>query len=416
MSIEVSAVQRIRVITEAAGSFATDQTGSLGSFVDVPAMEGTATVALGQEMLDPAYAQQHKDGRVTHILGRKSCSLSFSVPLASTGTAAASGISAVQGALGLLLAATMGGEDLGAGTTISDAGVADTDFDVASATGLTAGTAMGVLVGTTTEWRVIENIATLNVTPKLNFSASPSNGAVVNSCATYYLKQDPDTSLQFAVYGAEQDDRWLLQGCQLQSMTLEVTSGQIPKITFTFSGATWTYGASTSTPITGSAIATATYSNVSPVAAVSGVYYQQTAGTATYSASTSRLDVSQEAWSPAMAYVPQTSPTGVQTVLRWVRNRVNPVVSFTFNVPYQDTTWFAVRDAKTVKAFVRQFGSGTAGSTVLIEIPSAQVVDVQRVDDGGLAYQTVSCAAGLDTDIASNTGDQSFSPLRFHLC
>ena len=110
----VSPVQLIQAMTES--SFAADMTGSLGSFTAIPFQEGTASVSLVQEMHDPMHAVQHHHDYREEILGEKSCSIQFTMPLAPTGTAADASTAAVQSALGLLLKTCMGGEDLGNGT------------------------------------------------------------------------------------------------------------------------------------------------------------------------------------------------------------------------------------------------------------------------------------------------------------
>ena len=413
MSIEIHRIARLRMDTET--TFASDLTASLGGFVDVPAIEGSVTLVVTTDVLNPEYLQQHIDERAEGILGRKSARLTFAMNLASTGTAAASGVTAVQGALGEILKAVMGGEDLGVGSTINDAGVAATDFDVTTATGFTAGTAIGVVAGGVTQWRVIEVVTGFNLTPKLAFSTAPANGAVVNSCASYYLTQNPTGTLQFVLQGAEGNDGWVTLGCQLESMAIDVTSAALPRITFTFLCANWLHGsdAAGAANLDNYTIAAATYSNVSPTVAVDGQYTQQTVNTQTYNATTSRPSVSSETWACSIRYAPVTSPSGTQTIAQFRRERTAPVITGTFRVPYEGETWFDVRTDREDKAFVRQIGTA-AGGTVLLEAATAQVVDVQRVDEGGLAYVEVSWEGRNDTE-TGGTPDQEESAFRIHL-
>ena len=72
-----------------------------------------------------------------------------------------------------------------------------------------------------------------------------------------------------------------------------------------------------------------------------------------------------------------------------------------------------MRTDREDKAFVRQIGTA-AGGTVLLEAATAQVVDVQRVDEGGLAYVEVSWEGRNDTE-TGGTPDQEESAFRIHL-
>ena len=115
MSIEVHSVQRIRVFTEV--TFGADSSSSIASFTDLPIVEGSATVTLTRDELDPGQLVQSRlEGR-ERVLGKRSATLSFQLNLAPTGTAAGSAVAAVQGGLGLLLKNVMGGETLGTGST-----------------------------------------------------------------------------------------------------------------------------------------------------------------------------------------------------------------------------------------------------------------------------------------------------------
>ena len=195
MTIEVHSVQRLRVWSES--SFATDGTATLANYTDVPMREGTGTMTLTLDSLDPMQSVQSRVEYREEVLGKRSATLQFTLNLAPTGTAAASGISAVQGALGLLLKATYGGETLGTGTTFT--GGTATIPTVTSAAGFLAGGAIGwVNASGVLEVREIESIAANSITLKHAFSAAPTNAQVAYAAATYSFTEKKRIRKSFA--------------------------------------------------------------------------------------------------------------------------------------------------------------------------------------------------------------------------
>ena len=112
MAINVSKFNVGRVRIEQESAFATDASGSIGSFKDLPIIEGTGQLTVTQETVPPGHLQQHIDGYPEELLGVKSASLSFDVNLYATGTAADSSTTSIQTALGEILKQVMGGETL----------------------------------------------------------------------------------------------------------------------------------------------------------------------------------------------------------------------------------------------------------------------------------------------------------------
>src|SRR5689334_16978900 len=96
---------RMRVDAEAAGSFCTDGTGTLGNFEDVPYQAGSCQLGLTRDMYDPQIVQQSKDQRSVKEPGQKTWTLTFSTPVASTGTAASNGVQASTDVIGTMLGA-----------------------------------------------------------------------------------------------------------------------------------------------------------------------------------------------------------------------------------------------------------------------------------------------------------------------
>lgn len=413
MSVEIQNVQRLRVISES--NFATDQTASLASFVDVPFREGTATVELTTDSLDPMQSVQHLDQYRKEVLGKRSAKLTFTLNLAPTGTAAGTSTPAVQGALGLLLKASMGGEQLGTGSTVVSA-ASGSSITVTSAAGFAAGTACGWVNGSgQLEVREIESISTNTLTLKYAFSSTPTATNVIYSGATYYLTQDPQESLQFLMAGYESDDRFLLLGGQLTSLALAVdpTGAALPSVQLTYEFANYLESDETASSITG-AIGNAAYTNYNPIVGHAGHLLFPTVGTATYSAN-DLVHASAIGFTPKVVFQRVTSPSGENTVLRWRRSRQAPVIEGTFTEPFQNLDRLTGRDARTDKAVWLQLGR-SAGSTVMLSAPTVQIVNPQRAaDGGGLAATTVAWKGRLDEDTGASVTDLAKSAFRIHL-
>jgi len=396
MSIEVTNVQRLRMYTEFSTAFATDTTGTLAAFSDVPFIEGSAELNLGQVMLNPEHAQQHIDGHPTQVLGIKECTLSFAMNLAPTGTAAANGITHPQSVLGEVLAATIGVESLGVGNGFST-GTSATNFGIAGNT-FVNGDFIGAPTGTNAafEIRPMKTSADPACVARMAYSSTP-NGAVDTAfgCATYGLGTNPLTSLQFIVEGLETEDRWVTLGMQLESMTIDLPIGELPRMTFSLKGVSWLTGADAAYTSTG-ALAAATYASVDVIKTTGEFLYQ----TASSPALPTPLNVSSITLTPNIGYGPVKSPGGTNTVARWRRLRQAPAMSGEFVVPFGDDataiTFLNDRDNKTLKQIVFQVGN-VAGSSFAIDLPTIQITDLQLGDSEGIRSQTVSFVTQLDS-------------------
>lgn len=415
MSIEVQSVQRIRAFVES--TFGADSSASAASFTDLPIVEGTAALTLTRDELNPSPLVQHIDENTERVLGKRSATLSFQMNLSPTGTAAVTGQSSITSGLGMLLKAIMGGETLGAGTT---AGVGSTATSIVctSASPWESGQVIGWANGTgPVEWREVESKSGNTLTLKRGFSGSPVSTNVLYNAATYYMTANPTTSLAMIVEGLESDDRWLLTGGQGVggiTVALDLTGGTIPRVTINMTFARWYASNETSSSLTG-ALGTATYTGFSPIVGEAGNFEVWTVGAATY-ATTQSIHVSALAFEPHIAFVPYTSPNGVNTVKQWVKSRnADSPVQGQFTLPYQDTTWFAHRNSRSDLA--AQYVAGVAGgAAVIISTPTIQILNPQRAADaGGLAAQVVMFKGRRDTDAGASTTDQAKSPFRIHL-
>ncbi len=210
------AITRTRAIEEANGSFATSQIGSIGSFTEIPIIEGTGNLTLNYEVLPVSHSQQHIDGMSEKVLGIKTWQYSFQINLQTVDTKATDGVTIAQGPLGLLLKVGMGGERLGVGDTFA-VSAGTNGFDVTTGARWEAGAAIGGTTGggDAFEVRVIASISSNTVTLKHDFSNTTVSAENAYAAATYYLETgggDVITSAQFAVEGLEADDRWLRIG------------------------------------------------------------------------------------------------------------------------------------------------------------------------------------------------------------
>lgn len=393
----------------------------------VPVMEGTLEFGATQDMLDAMPLQTSKFDRYRKILGKRSATIKFSVPFYSTGTAANSAQAQVPSttsttggfALGVILKSIMGGEDNVTGSTFTggSAGAPTTGTNT-----FYVGNAVGYLNGSSAyEWRVIDGGGSSPYTMKLAYSAATSGQAYAAN--QYYLTEDSgtndSTTLQFCVQGAESDDVFLLLGCQLSSMSFETGLGTLPKITFEFTCANWVQDSAVTNPPPAFAGGFA-LTTFSPIADVAGEMLQWTNGTNTYTASTgstegSQVHVAGESFNCTLGFTPVLSPSGVQTIQQYVRRKADggPVMSGTFDAPYHSTFWADFKANRTALGLQRTYG-GTPGSTLILCMPTVQIVDVQAIDSNGLRYQKVSWEARNDTD-TGGTAAQEVSPFSIHL-
>lgn len=414
-------VKRLRVYTEPAGAatFAVDHTGTLGDFTDVPFAETSGMATLTEETHNPLTAQQNVLGFQEKVVGKRSWSLTFTTPLAPTGVSAAQGTTQVQGAIGLMLKALMGGEFLGRGTVAATGGWANSATgDVATGANLRAGGSLSWADSNGVRHaREIESVTSNTVTLKVGLPGAPASGDALHAGATYYWTQDPDTSLQFILEGEEQNQRYVLLGGQGTVAPTLPLDGTIPTLQWTITGPDWLMGddAAGSAGIDAVALGTATHSNYNPITGHVGRLLVQTVGTATYSGAT--VDASEVSFQTGMAYTAVPSPSGVNGVLRHRLTRASDSapVSGSFSTYYTGYTWRDHLSAKTDLYVAYQTGV-SGGGIVVLSGSTAQVTDVADPDASGIAGQTIQWMGRLDTDTVEGTAsDLGRSPQRYHL-
>jgi hypothetical protein len=426
MTVHISNVQRARILEEAAGSFGVDGSGTAGNYKDLPFISGTLTLALEEEMVTPGHVQQHMDARPIKVKLPKRAKATFEINL--TGLGLASGGPRSQSALGRLLKIAFGGENLGTGSAITT-GASTTSLPLTSASGIAKGMAIAAATGTggRLEMREVKNNATNTLTLKHALSGIPANDSTIYAPATYYPSTVAGagtacTSLQMICEGLEPDDRWLLLGGQVESVTFTLANGAIAKMAFNWKFADWDYadGSATSGDFAGPELAFATYANAVPIVIKDSELRIFDVGTT--SLTSTLIDAPAYEFTVNLSYVEHMTPGGVNNIAHYVRTSDigTPFVSGSFTVALEDQTWWTEKAEDDVKAFALQMGSSptaTTGGGVLLVAPAIQITDVQPVDVNGIRCQRVSWEGTIDGDITSPTAnsDIHYAAVRIHL-
>lgn len=427
MTIYDERVQRLRLYEESNGSYATDHSGTLGDFLECPAIEGTTSLKLNLPMQSPGHLQQHLDGYPEEVALLKDAELAFALNLETFTTRATNGVAAAQGALGRCLKIAMGGETLGTGRLTSSS-TTTTSIPMASVSGMNIGGAVAFATGSGSalEVREIKNNASTTLTLKHALTGAPGTTQNALAAATYFMDGSDGsetTSLQAIWEGLNAQDRWLLLGGYLKSMTLEqLGPGSIPRAVFTWGFPQWFQADGSSTAanlVSAGTLGRATYTNNTTLVVKDSEFRSFTVGSTTL-ASTTLLHATTIEFQPNITYARHMTPAGVQGVKQAVRTRSAPVITGRFVIPYEDTTWRTAHSARTDKDILLQIGSSATDGAILLSAPCVQIVDVQKQEIDGISGIQVSWKGRLDTDTTTSglTGadlDRALSPFRIHL-
>lgn len=419
-----SKVQRLRAIQET--TFGTE--ASLGSFFEVPIRQGSASLKVSAPVESPDHIRQYMDGRPEGVLMPRSAILEFSVNLETFTTKAGSTVAATNGWLGQMLEAALGGKSIGTGTTVAGAGATVTVVPLTTHTSLHSGCAIGFATGAggALECREIKSKSGGDHTLKLALTGAPANGSTCYGAASYfadpYMTGSSAKSLQFFAEGMNPNDRWLLLGGGLESLTLETGPGTIPQAKFSWKFAQFLYADASGAPLgtatidtTGDTLGLATYTNVNTLVVKDSEFRSQTNGTTTLSGSLIHASVIE--YKPNVSWVAHKTPGGIQTVKQWVRTHNPPVISGSFVIPYEDNTWFTARDTLLDKMMSYQIGSSATTGAILISAPTCQITDVQQEDIDGIIGLRVSWEGRNDSDVTAVSGQEpvAHSAFRIHL-
>lgn len=420
MTIYVANLERIRGLQES--TFATDGSGSMGSFFEIPFIEGSASLILDEPIESPKHAQQRLGGSPTGVVMPRKATLTFTTNLETFTTKATSTVAAPSHWLAEMLESALGGSHLMTGTTITT-GATTSVLPVSVATTLRPGAAVGLNTGagSALEIREIESVSGSNITIKAQTSNAAANGATVLGATTLFahtrMTGASSISMQFAIEGQNTQDRYLVRGGALDSLTFTFGPGLIPKLTFAWKFADWDQadGAATAGDLTGPEISAATYINTVTLVQADSELRSHTVSSSGLSGTL--LEANQIEIRPNIVWAPVMTSSGTNTIKQWVRVHAEPVITGSFVLPYEDAqTWFDARTAKTKKTVWLQIGSSTTNGGCLISVPHAQIDNVVRENVEGIANQRVSFRSQLDTDIVAATGYEAMaeSPFKIH--
>jgi hypothetical protein len=419
MTVQVSALGRTRIAAEAA--FAVDETGTLANFLDLPVVENSGTFVPLTDHLEPELQQQylHSYTNSKMVLAKKSSTLALTTYLAGTG-APQDGNNAwsTTWALGRLLSALMGAAYQGtpqASATAVTAGSTTSSVNVTAGHGNTLGAPGGayavVLPNGLIEAREILSVTANAVVPKVAHSTAPQAGAAVYWATTFGLTNNIAgflSTLQFIVEGQESGDEYVGLGMQ-GTMSIDITQGQIAKLSTQLTGASWVRSSSFS-------LSAATITDFSPIAHMTSELILGT-GTITSTQTRNVVSHSSSTWTPGFANLPVTSPEGPANsgIIGWKRARGRAITGQVQVYDDTATNWITADTNRTDLSLFQQVGMTTAG-IVLLSAPTIQLSVVPpRTPANDLYGFLVSWAGRNDEAISSPSNDAQRSAFRIHV-
>lgn len=420
MTITVQNVGRVRAVTEANGSFATEV--DISTFPDVGVSEGSTALVMDRPFETPKLLQQYLHGYPSKVPMPKRASFSFSTPMRGASTRSGNALVPYAGVVPNwhLYLAAFGNVNAGTGTTIASTSTT-TVLNCTSAAGFLAGGAVVLATGAggALECREIKSISSNAVTLKLALSSVPANATVVYACATFYfgaLDGGSALSLQAVVEGLSTNDRWLLLGGQISAPpAFKLAPGTIPTADWAWMFANHLRAdGSEATMNLNAALTDQAYPDTG-INAVMDSEFRLAPHSSSALAGTD-VHASEINILPNFAYEPHTTPGGTNNIKQWVPSRVDgPSCTANFLLPYEDTTWRALRDAETAYAATYQVGSSVANGGFMVSVPHVIVDNFQREAVGGLAGQRIQLFARQDTQTSANTSALAKSTFRIHL-
>jgi hypothetical protein len=412
MSLELASLKTLRIAVEPAGSYGTEI--ALGSdYLYLPITEDFAMPAPEREMMDPMVAQSLINSTSLKVPGKRSGSAKVDLILGSHGLDVDGDVTVpaiTAWPLRMLLQTILGGFSTatshGAQVTVQALSTT-TVVNVTTGAGarMTKGQALGITTANGLEWAEILSISTDAVSLRQALSATPTTGQPVRHSATFYPTQNPDTSLQLAMAGAEVDDRFRFSGAQCAGLALDCKPGMLPKLSVDLKGR------GVRSIAAHSGLAEITHSYYSPIIASGGCITVPAFGV------TTRVDplVADASFAFDHKFEPVTSYCATDNIarMRLQRPAGGKAAKITLTFPYESTAWIDARDAKSLFSVFFQLGS-EVGASGLLSFPRMQVVSVKRGSSGtNLAGQTVELEALQDTlDATTDLGRASW---RLHL-
>ena len=409
-------VRRTRFAVEPAGAFAVEL--PIGNFLDAPIIEDGFKMTLTLPLETPQIIQQHLDGYPTPVKLPKSAQLDVTMNLQAPNGRSGPASVVIPSAVAQIIAVVMGGETAEHSNTVN--GVATTT--VIPMTSVATMVEGGIIVfatgaGGALEAREIADITGTTITLKVALSSAPADTSTGYGGYTSYLgNTDGSTveSLQWAIEGLSEFDRWLLKGGQISSPpTLELKPGGIPRITFSITFADWDYADGINTTM--NLVATPIEDQNLSSQGINAVYDSELLAVLEGNTAPNRIDAPDIKITPKIAYVAHKTPAGTNTIKQWVRNRVAPAAECEFAVPLESHDFFDAREENEDDYQIfYQIGSSLVGGGVLISLPAAHIMDWQREGIDNIAAERVKFAARLDRFTTTNSTNLQKSAFRIH--
>ena len=425
MTIYAHPVKRARIFEEPNISFATDHSGTLGDYLELPFVQDPpCTHEPGSPFIDPGMYHQRIDGHNKKVPLPRFGALGCTLPLATLDARVANGATAPQSALGRLLKILMGGEQLGISRTVA-AGATTTVVELDSITGVAIGGTLAFATGTggRLEARIVADISSTTVTLMHALSNAPATSSIAIAAANYYLygvDGSLTTSLQAIVEGLAPHGRILYRGGWPTSFGIsQLAPGQLPRVSTDWRFAAWDKDATAAASLSGT-LGRSVYVNnrVHTVTDSYLMFHPVTAGGAA-SIGTELLAPVIE-FNPNIAYETHMSPSGINTIVQALRVPADQGAgsgSWSFVIPYEDESWETLRDDETDIAISYQIGSSALRGGMLLTSGTCQVTSVTPEAIGKIDGIRVVCEAREDegVDVTGLTGaalHQAFSPWR----
>ena len=423
MTYNVNSLMRLRVKAEPHASFAVDMTSSMTSWVDIPVREGSLTMTTEQPTKNPelSYPDMYLSEREIRL--QKRGRLSFEVTLHTPDTVAASGITAAQTPVGYLLGIAMDGENIAFGATI-DTVYEDWQFDLnEDYNNMEPGAAIGRVYNGILEVREITQYNKSLKGIKQIYSETPSESDVIYACRTYYLDGHVPSdirSLQAVVEGYDygsKEDSWVYSGGQIDNpIKVTVKNGEIPSIGCDWIFADWDNGDDKEYRPSVDGMQLATYTQNNDLCVLdSEIRIDEIGSTAalnTYHIDDFRVDL-------GVMFVPVMGPGGTNGIIHYRMDVTKPPVRCEITLPYEDQSFYDYMKSETSLYIAYQIGRTLASGSIMISIPTAQVVGVNRVDMNGIMGQRVTFIGRDDEDTVLTQDSDNYglarSPFRIHI-
>lgn len=389
-----TALRRVRVSVEPAGSFGQDRTGTIGNFTDL--RFNSATLAKAQAVVaDEAMVQRLHHRRPGHH-GFKSATIDVAGDLVPLGTAYAPGSTPTQDTLSKVLESMLATTaQRGDGGTVQ-ASPSPTTTNFSLDTGEGAEFAEGQLIAVETAagsnvyaLSFIESKSTDAITLGIALPAAPASGCKVLNCERVGLGDaavNAQTSLQFLVEGENRGDIFLALGAQ-GPLAIEWPLGGLVRWSSQYQVASWLHDDEMATPQGGSPIAAATLTGGTPVVcAAGGVVLSAEGGTVRTLPTVAEIAMTLGAsWQPVDSL--NGGDTGGKAQWAFVRGEQPTVTMLVLASAEEYLDAFA---ARTQYRILTQAGNRAAGMVATLWRDMELIAVPTEEDRGGLQWTRLS--------------------------